>query len=304
MPCKEGGKGDRDGLPNVIMEAATQALPILSTRFAGVPEFVREGVEGLLVPPGRCRGAGAGARAADPRRPIARPPRTRRRLERVRTDFSFEAGIATLVSKLGSTCVAGGLTMTALAFYAPMKPPDHPVPSGDREIARLLLRLLPAAGFRPEVASRLVSYDKAGDAAAQERIAGDASAEVARLVDLYGKSPARPALWFTYHVYYKAPDLIGPKVARALAIPYVIAEGSRAGKRRQGPWARWNQQAEEALDEADLIFVCNRADMPALEWPGRTARRWRSCRPSSTSRIGRTARAKRPAGRRAFSRWR
>ncbi len=33
LPCKEGDKGDRDGLPNVVMEAATQALPILSTRF-------------------------------------------------------------------------------------------------------------------------------------------------------------------------------------------------------------------------------------------------------------------------------
>ena len=38
------------------MEAATQALPILSTRFAGVPEFIAEGREGLLVAPGEWEG--------------------------------------------------------------------------------------------------------------------------------------------------------------------------------------------------------------------------------------------------------
>ncbi|WP_419716122.1 glycosyltransferase family 4 protein [Aureimonas altamirensis] len=51
LACREGDGGDRDGLPNVLMEAATQGLPILSTDFAGVPEFVTDGVEGLLVPP-------------------------------------------------------------------------------------------------------------------------------------------------------------------------------------------------------------------------------------------------------------
>ncbi|KPF71081.1 glycosyl transferase [Bosea sp. AAP35] len=52
LPSKQAGDGDRDGLPNVVMEAASQALPIVATDFAGIPEFVREGVEGLLVAPG------------------------------------------------------------------------------------------------------------------------------------------------------------------------------------------------------------------------------------------------------------
>ncbi|WP_336810873.1 glycosyltransferase [Bosea sp. MMO-172] len=52
LPSKEAGDGDRDGLPNVVMEAASQGLPIVATDFAGIPEFVRNGVEGLLVPPG------------------------------------------------------------------------------------------------------------------------------------------------------------------------------------------------------------------------------------------------------------
>ncbi|MGH6782108.1 MAG: glycosyltransferase family 4 protein, partial [Sphingomonadaceae bacterium] len=52
LPSKQAGNGDRDGLPNVVMEAASQALPIVATDFAGIPEFVREGVEGVLVAPG------------------------------------------------------------------------------------------------------------------------------------------------------------------------------------------------------------------------------------------------------------
>ena len=51
LPSKQAASGDRDGLPNVLMEAASQALPILATDFAGIPEFVRDGVEGWLVQP-------------------------------------------------------------------------------------------------------------------------------------------------------------------------------------------------------------------------------------------------------------
>ncbi|WP_233560401.1 glycosyltransferase family 4 protein [Oleomonas cavernae] len=98
LPCKEGADGDRDGLPNVIMEAATQGLPIVSTRFAGVPEFVREGIEGLLVPP---NDPPALARALESL--ILDGPQRRRlgagALARVRAAFSFEAGIAALLAK-------------------------------------------------------------------------------------------------------------------------------------------------------------------------------------------------------------
>ena len=50
---------------------------------------------------------------------------------------------------------------TRLAFYAPMKPPDHPVPSGDRQIARLTLTALERAGFAPRLVSRLRVLDVA-----------------------------------------------------------------------------------------------------------------------------------------------
>jgi glycosyltransferase involved in cell wall biosynthesis len=49
LPAKEARSGDRDGLPNVLMEAASQGLAIVTTDFAGIPEFIRDGVEGRLV---------------------------------------------------------------------------------------------------------------------------------------------------------------------------------------------------------------------------------------------------------------
>ncbi|MDS9470087.1 glycosyltransferase family 4 protein [Paracoccus sp. MBLB3053] len=43
--------GDRDGLPNVIVEAASQGLACIGTELSGIPEFVRDGDTGVLVPP-------------------------------------------------------------------------------------------------------------------------------------------------------------------------------------------------------------------------------------------------------------
>lgn len=43
--------GDRDGLPNVLMEAQSQRLAVVSTRISGVPELVIDGETGLLAPP-------------------------------------------------------------------------------------------------------------------------------------------------------------------------------------------------------------------------------------------------------------
>jgi glycosyltransferase involved in cell wall biosynthesis len=52
LPAKQAKSGDRDGLPNVLMEAASQGLGIVATDFAGIPEFIRDGIDGQLVPAG------------------------------------------------------------------------------------------------------------------------------------------------------------------------------------------------------------------------------------------------------------
>jgi glycosyltransferase involved in cell wall biosynthesis len=154
-----------------------------------------------------------------------------------------------------------------VAFYAPLKEPHHPAPSGDRAMARLLMKALARAGFAPDLASTLRTFDRAGNRTLQSNLRAQSAAEADRLITAYRGGPAirRPRLWFTYHAYYKAPDWIGPRVADALGIPFVVAEGSRANKRARGPWAIGHAGAEAALDSADAVFVMTEADREALE---------------------------------------
>lgn len=51
LPCRVTGDGDRDGLPNVLVEAQSQGLACLSTEVGGVPELIADGINGRLVPP-------------------------------------------------------------------------------------------------------------------------------------------------------------------------------------------------------------------------------------------------------------
>ncbi|MEL7261591.1 MAG: glycosyltransferase [Pseudomonadota bacterium] len=48
LPSRVAADGDRDGLPNVLMEAASQRLPILSTPVSAIPEFIDDGTHGVL----------------------------------------------------------------------------------------------------------------------------------------------------------------------------------------------------------------------------------------------------------------
>ncbi len=52
LPCEVQDDGDRDGIPNVMLEAMAVALPVISTPISGIPEVVRDGENGWLVPPG------------------------------------------------------------------------------------------------------------------------------------------------------------------------------------------------------------------------------------------------------------
>jgi glycosyltransferase involved in cell wall biosynthesis len=49
LPCRVAADGDRDGIPNVLLEAMAMHLPIVSTTVSGVPEVIREGENGFLV---------------------------------------------------------------------------------------------------------------------------------------------------------------------------------------------------------------------------------------------------------------
>jgi glycosyltransferase involved in cell wall biosynthesis len=149
-----------------------------------------------------------------------------------------------------------------VAFYAPMKAPDHPLPSGDRRVARLLVAALREAGHRVEQACAFSSFDATGDATRQRRLGVLGRRLAGSLSRRYLGRPAvrRPDLWFTYHVYHKAPDWLGPTVSRTLGIPYVVAEASHAPKQKFGPWATGYEAAAEAISDADLVFGLNSAD--------------------------------------------
>jgi glycosyltransferase involved in cell wall biosynthesis len=151
--------------------------------------------------------------------------------------------------------------MSVVAFYAPMKPPDDPVPSGDRTMARALISALESSGLGEiHQASRLRSRDGLGDEAAQDLVFKAAEQEIARL-----SSGPRPDLWLTYHTYYKAPDLLGPRLSRHWDIPYAIVEGTRASSRLHGPYARFAKAAEAACDAASVILYLTDYDREALE---------------------------------------
>ena len=51
LPCRVLKNGDRDGIPNVLMEAMSCGLPVVTTDVSGIPELIRNGVNGLLIPP-------------------------------------------------------------------------------------------------------------------------------------------------------------------------------------------------------------------------------------------------------------
>jgi glycosyltransferase involved in cell wall biosynthesis len=51
LPCRRDRDGDMDGIPTVFMEAMATGRPVVSTAISGIPELVRDGVTGLVVPP-------------------------------------------------------------------------------------------------------------------------------------------------------------------------------------------------------------------------------------------------------------
>ena len=101
LPCRIDNDGDRDGLPNVLMEAQSQKLACLSTRISGVPELIQDQVTGLLV---EQRDIAALSAALDR---LISDPALRARLgnagyQRVRQHFTLDAGIQRLALKFGN----------------------------------------------------------------------------------------------------------------------------------------------------------------------------------------------------------
>lgn len=100
LACRRDRQGDMDGLPNVLMEAQSQALPCATSAISAIPELVIDGETGLLVPPDD-----ADALAVALNHLIVDPV-LRMRLgnagaQRVHRDFGMTAGIAELARRFG-----------------------------------------------------------------------------------------------------------------------------------------------------------------------------------------------------------
>lgn len=156
--------------------------------------------------------------------------------------------------------------MTPLAFYTPLKHPYETEPSGDRELGRLLMAALREIGFTPRLASRLLTYRRAFDPAESARIERIAALTAARLIARHRRArpEQRPRAWVTYQSYYRAPDLIGPTVATALALPYVLVDTHLSAKSRRTPFRPWVSAARLAVRRADLVFLMSPRDRPCV----------------------------------------
>lgn len=100
LASRIASSGDRDGLPNVLVEAQSQALACLSTRVSAIPELIEDGVTGCLVTPGDVPALSQALGS------LLRDPAERARLgqagtAKVRQSYRMERGIDQLAAKFG-----------------------------------------------------------------------------------------------------------------------------------------------------------------------------------------------------------
>jgi glycosyltransferase involved in cell wall biosynthesis len=114
-----------------------------------------------------------------------------------------------------------------IAFYAPFKPLTHKRPSGDLVTAAGLVDFLRRRGHEVVPVSDLRCRWIFWKPWLWPRLGYEGRCVARR----YGGRHFD--IWFSYHSYYKAPDLLGPGAARRLGIPYVLFQGIYSTKRRR-----------------------------------------------------------------------
>ncbi|MEO8205008.1 MAG: glycosyltransferase [Chthoniobacterales bacterium] len=94
-PSKTTGDGDREGIPNAMLEAMAAGVPVLATEHGGIPEAVTNGSEGFLVPEGDIPQLSAALEklTADP---VRYSEMSRAAFDRIHREFSTEAQTANL----------------------------------------------------------------------------------------------------------------------------------------------------------------------------------------------------------------
>ena len=96
LPCRVAADGDRDGIPNVLMEAMACGLPVVTTPVSGIPELLTDRVNGLFVPPDDAAATAEALHRLYSDLPLAEQL-ARAAQEDVRTRFCGDRSVARLV---------------------------------------------------------------------------------------------------------------------------------------------------------------------------------------------------------------
>ena len=147
-----------------------------------------------------------------------------------------------------------------ILFYTPFKPLGHPNPSGDIVTAKGIFDFLVKQGHQVVPVSNLRCRWIYWKPWLWPRLLG----ERRRVSQEYMHTSVD--LWFSYHSYYKAPDLLGPSASDRLNVPYVIFQGIYSTKRRR----RWTTKPgfylnRDTLCRADHVFVNKSVDLHNLK---------------------------------------
>lgn len=152
-----------------------------------------------------------------------------------------------------------------IAFHTPLNPVGDGGISGDRRMARQLVAALESLGHVVEPVAAPKTYFREPDPARFTSVVTDAARLRDALLAGYQAGRPRPDLWFTYHNYYRSPDLLGPEIATTLGIPYVTAESSDAARRATGEWAGHTAAVRHGLATGDVHFFFTDRDRQGLE---------------------------------------
>ncbi len=146
-----------------------------------------------------------------------------------------------------------------IAFYAPHKPIDHPVPSGDLYIGKSLYEFLSAQDhdIHPVSSFRMHNVIHTPHKWVKGIREYHSTLEKVRSFN--------PDIWITYHTYYKSPDIFGPIICDKLNIPYTIYQGVFSTKRRR-EFKNWPGYIfnKHALISAEHVFANKKIDYENL----------------------------------------
>jgi len=147
-----------------------------------------------------------------------------------------------------------------ISFYAPFKPLGHGHPSGDLVTATGIRDYLLNGGHQVLTASTLRCRWLYWKPWLWPRLLWERK----QVIRKFSTDPVD--LWFTYHSYYKAPDLLGPPASKKMRIPYVIFQGIYSTKRRRKFKTRPGFYLNKTtLLAADHVFTNKKVDLINLK---------------------------------------